>query len=311
MRLSMPFGAPAAPGLINRQLLSAQGAYALAGQPGILTYTQVGGTIDPRSLDTTNTGAVLGGTLTTDNRTTISAAGTYQNLYFPNNITVQPPTASTVILFRNCVFGGINSGGISAGGQQVYIPDSPFIPTGISFEYCSFVPGGLSAGLGQSGPVSFNNVAGAFKSMFRCLFVRWGNCINIYDPCTITECYGTNAGLANAGANTFPDTPHWDCIENNGSPGMNVQSCKFINNQPDTSAIMTNNEFGPLNNITINNCYLEGGGYTVYCDSTKSSTNAVQASTFKITNCIIKAGQYGPGAFYNSGVTFGAGCTFL
>jgi hypothetical protein len=290
MRLALPIGAPGAPGPINRQLLANTSSYALSGGAAQLIYTQSTGLIDPRTLNATNTGAVLGGTFTNANPGTITAPGTYTNQRYTGVVTIKPSTANlnAFYLFRNCYFAGTNDD-----FNQVLIPDggsNPAIPTNIHFEYCTFDDGGTGM---------VNGLTGAFKTATRCYFKGFDNCLQLYDPCTITEC--ANDGVMRLNRN---GDSHWDCVENNGVPNVLIQSCKWINNQDQTSAIQLNNFGGSCSNNTIDNCYLEGGGYTCYADNSFNTGPGFAMTNIRFTRNIIKSGFWGPASFYTSDVYF-------
>jgi hypothetical protein len=93
---------------------------------------------------------------------------------------------------------------------------------------------------------------------------------------------------------------------------MTLTNCRIVASpQNDTSAVMVDNWGGKIYNVTIDHNYLEGGQYTLYCDWRFNKT-AIDAKTFIVTNNTIKAGHYGPTAFYESeagypGVKLGAG----
>ena len=91
---------------------------------------------------------------------------------------------------------------------------------------------------------------------------------------------------------------HFDGIENNGASNVQIIHNTIINDYDQTSAVMLNNEFGSLRNITIDDNYLVGGGYTVYLDGRKGG-GAVDDASIRITNNQIVEGHWGPFAFYD------------
>jgi hypothetical protein len=98
--------------------------------------------------------------------------------------------------------------------------------------------------------------------------------------------------------------PHYDGIENNGTGTSTVliHHNTVINDNAQTSALMLNNYFDGLSNITVTNNYFEGGGYAVYVDDTKGG-GTVNPATINISNNTIKTGLFGYFALYTSGVT--------
>jgi hypothetical protein len=275
VRLVLPIGAPFSIGANNYSLLAAQGSYGLSGKDAALSYASAGSLIDPRTLNSTNTGAVLGA-LTNSTVNSITAPGTYQNINYTNGMVVTLSTANIngFVLFRNCRFSG------GSQDNTVMVTDgftTATRPTNVFFEYCTFDD--LGTGV-------INGLTGAFNTATRCWFKGYNNCLQLYEPCTILECANDGNMKQNAAGNA-----HYDCVENNGTPNVTIQSCKFINNFGQTSAIMNNNEFGDCYNINIDNCYLEGGGLTVYMDGSKSTI--YRGDTVRITRSILKAGQFG------------------
>ena len=91
---------------------------------------------------------------------------------------------------------------------------------------------------------------------------------------------------------------HFDGIENNGASDVQIIHNTIINDYDQTSAVMLNNEFGSLRNITIDDNYLVGGGYTIYLDGRKGG-GAVDDASIRITNNQIVEGHWGPFAFYD------------
>lgn len=92
---------------------------------------------------------------------------------------------------------------------------------------------------------------------------------------------------------------HYDGIEVNGGHDIQILHNTIINDHGQTSAIMLDNYFSGLSNITVDGNRLVGGGYTVYLDH-RFSGGPVDASSIKITNNQIGDGHYGDFAFYDS-----------
>ncbi len=86
-------------------------------------------------------------------------------------------------------------------------------------------------------------------------------------------------------------SPHYDGIQiDGGVSNVTISHNTIINPWGQTSAIMIDNYFGSISNITVNNNLLAGGGYTIYDDGHFNSNPITGVS---ITNNHIKAGQYG------------------
>jgi hypothetical protein len=179
------------------------------------------------------------------------------------------------VTIRNCRIGVSDY-------YAIFAPDDQgFDVSGLVVDHCTIT--GATNGVAGKGTVT------------RCDISKCENGVNAWGPILINECFIHNLG---GGPSTGP---HNDGIENNGSP-MTVTNCRIVASpQNDTSAVMTNNEFGKLHDITISGNYLEGGQYTLYCDSSKSSAN-MPVTNFVVKNNTIKAGRYGATSLYNSGV---------
>jgi len=200
--------------------------------------------------------------------TTIGDGQIIENLKVDGRIEVQHKN----VIIRNC----------DITGDQYYAvllsPDK-YPNASFSIEYCTIRS-------------STNAIAGVGR-VYRCDLSRCDNGVNVWGMTTIEECFIHDLGFSVDG--------HNDGIENNGSP-MTVRNCRIVASQEkDTSAIMTNNEFGRLHDILIEGSYLEGGQYTLYCDTTKSARN-MPVANFTVRNNTIMRGHYGFAALYNSGV---------
>lgn len=90
---------------------------------------------------------------------------------------------------------------------------------------------------------------------------------------------------------------HYDGIEINGGYDIDIVGNVITNTRGQTSAIMLNNYFSGLSNITIRNNRLAGGGYTVYLDG-RSNGGTVDDASIRITNNRIGGGVWGDFALY-------------
>lgn len=117
------------------------------------------------------------------------------------------------------------------------------------------------------------------------------NGINVIAPSTIRDNYIHDFRTSTDG--------HYDGIEINGGHDIEIVHNHIVNEHDQTSAIMMNNEFGGLANITIANNRLLGGGYTIYLDGRKGG-GAVDDASIRITGNEIGGGRWGDFAFYGS-----------
>jgi hypothetical protein len=63
-------------------------------------------------------------------------------------------------------------------------------------------------------------------------------------------------------------SPHYDGIQiDGGMSDVTIRHNTIINQYTQTSAVMIDNYFGPISNISVENNVLIGGGYTVYSDA--------------------------------------------
>jgi len=86
------------------------------------------------------------------------------------------------------------------------------------------------------------------------------NSINATGPLTLRDSYlwGLQA----------PGSPHYDDVQiDGGVSNVLIDHNTIINTFDQTSAVMIDNYFGPISNITVSNNRLVGGGYTVYSDA--------------------------------------------
>lgn len=86
-------------------------------------------------------------------------------------------------------------------------------------------------------------------------------------------------------------SPHYDGIQiDGGLSNIQISGNSIINQWGWTSAVMIDNGFGPVSNVTVSNNLLTGGSYTVYADSNLGSASITGVS---FTNNHIGGAQYG------------------
>jgi hypothetical protein len=86
-------------------------------------------------------------------------------------------------------------------------------------------------------------------------------------------------------------SPHYDGIQiDGGISNVIIRHNTVINDHNQTAAVMIDNYFGPISNITVDNNVLVGGGYTVYSDGQFSGGSITGVS---ITNNHIGGGYWG------------------
>jgi pectate lyase len=92
--------------------------------------------------------------------------------------------------------------------------------------------------------------------------------------------------------------PHYDGIQIDGDrDNITILHNTVINQYHQTAAVMIDNGFGPINNITVKNNYLGGGGYTVYSDGQFSGG---PISGVKFLDNTFRRGYWGYASFENN-----------
>jgi len=123
------------------------------------------------------------------------------------------------------------------------------------------------------------------------------------------EIYGVENGINVSGPSDIRDNyihnflggaeAHFDGIEINGGHDIDIIHNTVDLDHGQTAAVMLNNEFSGLSNITVDNNRLSGGGYTVYLDGTKGGGTVDEAS-IEFTNNQIGDGYWGDFSLYGS-----------
>lgn len=102
-----------------------------------------------------------------------------------------------------------------------------------------------------------------------------------------------------------PGSPHYDNVQiDGGCHDILIDHITAINDYSQTSAIMTDNYFGPLNNIIVQRSRLVGGGYTVYADDTQKPAAQNPMTGIQFLYNRMGKGFYGDDALYTTKVNF-------
>ncbi|MET4120490.1 hypothetical protein ABIB90_007550 [Bradyrhizobium sp. JR4.1] len=225
--------------------------------------------------DATNTGLPPGVTLTASGNLVITQAGTViSGLNIQGTVTIEAPN----VTLENCKI----------------TSDSWFIvntndQAGAVVKNCEI--NGLG---GTSGNVGING-EGTFV----------GN--NIYNVENGINVAGSNSGSTVIQNNYIHDmkaagSPHYDGIQiDGGVSNVTIEHNTVINENGSVSAIMIDNYWGPISNISVDNNLLVGGGFTVY-NADIFSGGSVTGVSF--TNNHMASGQYGYTSFYTTNPTY-------
>jgi hypothetical protein len=92
-------------------------------------------------------------------------------------------------------------------------------------------------------------------------------------------------------------SPHYDGIQVDGGRDVQIVENTIINENTQTSAVMLDNYFKGLSDITVERNRLMGGGYTIYIDG-RFNGGAVVDASIKIINNQIGGGFYGDYALF-------------
>ena len=185
--------------------------------------------------DATNTGVPAGVTLTPSGDLVITQAGAViSGLNISGTVYIDAPN----VTLENCQ--------ITAASFAVVQVASGI--TGAVVQNCTINGTGTnnagSDGISGQGTFIGNNIYNV------------ENGINLTGPSTIQNNY--IHGLLASGS------PHYDGIQiDGGLSNMTISHNTVINANDQTSAIMIDNYFGPISNISVNSNLLAGGGYTV------------------------------------------------
>ncbi len=135
-----------------------------------------------------------------------------------------------------------------------------------------------------------NGVAGGSTTVLRCNIYNVENGISPQSNGWLIQDNYIHSLLASG-------SPHYDGIQvDGGMSNIDIEHNTVINDYGQTSAVMLDNYFGPLSNVTVNNNYLKGGGYTIYCSAQFGGSGGGTGGAItnvKIINNTCGKGQWG------------------
>ncbi|MFK4578005.1 right-handed parallel beta-helix repeat-containing protein [Bradyrhizobium ottawaense] len=218
--------------------------------------------------DATNTGVPAGVTLRPSGKLVVSEAGAViSGLNIQGTVTIEAPN----VTLENC----------KVTSDSYFIVNIAGV-TGAVVQNCEI--NGLG---GTSGNVGING-QGRFA----------GN--NIYNVENGINVAGSNSGSTVIENNYIhglkaAGSPHYDGIQiDGGVSNITIEHNTVINENGSVSAIMIDNYWGPISNISVDNNLLVGGGFTVY-NSAQFDGGPVTGVSF--TNNRLGKGRYGYRAF--------------
>jgi hypothetical protein len=237
----------------------------VVGKPGLpVTYT-AGGAILLAWPDATNTGVPSGTTL-------VPFSGAFTTTSAGQVIDKMDVTGQVTIAHNNCT---LQSSRVrNPGFAVVQVQDGI---TGAIIQDCEIdgQNGSGTRGISGSGTILRCNVHDSEDG----IYIRGSNTL-------IQDCYIHNLSSSYA-------TPHYDCIVNDGGFSNLTYRHNTLNNPfGQTSNCMTDNQFGNIDNVLIDNNQLIGAGYNIYADGQLSGTFFI--TKFKATNNFINVGVSGP-----------------
>lgn len=225
---------------------------------------------DVMKLDATNTGCRIANLTSVNGFDTTADGQVISGLRINGRLSI----AHKNVVVRDCVITGDDS-------YAVFCDSRLPVGDGVDISYCEVMKSG-------------NGVAGILKSVYRCNIHDCENGLNLSGgPQLLVNNYIHNLGLAADG--------HNDGVENNGVSGMHLLYNRIIADPTnDTSAVMLNNQFGPITTALVQGNDLEGGQYCLYADNSKTPANALNLT---VEDNFFKNWHYGAMALYDSNVT--------
>ncbi len=214
--------------------------------------------------DATNTGIPAGVTLKASGPLVINSPGAViQGLDISGGVIINAPNVTLL----NCK--------VTSGGYQVVLINKGI--TGAVVQNCEIDnQGGGGVGIAGQGTFTANNIHGCVDG----IDVRGDN--------TVIQGNYIHGETGPAGA-------HFDSIQADGAfSNLTIQHNSIINEQGQTSAIMLDNYWGPIDQVKIDDNLLVGGGYTVYINEVaKGQPGGGTVTNVSFTNNVLGRGHYG------------------
>jgi hypothetical protein len=232
--------------------------------------------------DKTNTGVVPGTQLTrVDGAVTLSTPGmVYSNKEVHGNIIVK---ANNVTIRNVKIVGG------SYYAISIQPWDNPV--TGTLIENVEIDFQGYDNGKG----IAFSNYTAR-----KVYFHNGADCFHFSSNVTIEDSYCTvypdNASAAQIQAFCNKES-HIDGMQNDGGNGIMIRHNTILNPCNETSAILISSNTSTIQNVTITNNLLGGGGWTLYCSAAGNDVRNETVTNNRFSRLYYpKGGYWGPAA---------------
>jgi hypothetical protein len=234
--------------------------------------------------------------LTPAGEMTITRAGTtVQNMNITGQVAID---ASNVTLTHDCITA---NGGGASGTAAVVVGQGA---TNAQIDYSDV--SGANSSSGSVEEAIRTNYANMTTTADHDYIYNCGECF--HGAGTLTNDYVT----ANASIDPGGNEDHYEGIYYGGGGGpMVVEHDTILNPHAQTAAIFVSHDFGNVTVLTITNNILEGGDYAIYGGGSGSSGTVVGPVTVTgnrfATADFPKSGEYGPGYYFEEGVTIWSG----
>jgi Ca2+-binding RTX toxin-like protein len=222
--------------------------------------------------DASNTGVAAGAALTAYNGTlrVTNDNAVIQNMVITGNVVIDADN----VTMKNCIVLSTDDfNAVTVLGNGFTLMDSEIDGKGRTAQ-----------GINGNGTFLRNNIHGA------------ENGINVTGQSLIQDNY--IHGLANRNG-----SPHYDGIQLDGGHDIKILHNTIINENTQTAAVMIDNYWDGLSNITVDGNRMLGGCYALYIDG-RFSGGYVDDASIRITNNQADNGYYGDFVFYGEDPVF-------
>ena len=287
---------------------SARLGVARASSTGAWSFTsakKIDGTHAATAPATTSAGVSTASTavLAATTSTAVTGYPNASNTGVPSGVTLQSPSAANLpqgvaidgagnvtITKAGTTLSGFNISGtvyinasnvtlenckVATGGYDVVMIAKGL--TGVTVQNCTIDNlGGGGEGINGEGTFIANNIMGCVDG------------INVWGDNTVIK---DNYIHGEAG----PASAHFDTVQVDGAiSNLTIAHNTLVNEQTQTSVLMLDNYWGPINNVTVNDNIMIGGGYTAYLNEVaQGQAGGGRVTNVSFTNNVLSPGYYG------------------